>query len=44
MIGCIVFDFEIISYKLLLDLLYLSLGFSRDTASPKFTSIYDKNE
>jgi hypothetical protein len=39
MIGRIAFNFEIISYKILLDLLYISPRLSRDIASPNFTSI-----
>ena len=33
------FNFEIIGYKILLYLLYLSPGFTRDTTTPDFTSI-----
>jgi hypothetical protein len=33
------FNFEIIGYKILLYLLYLSPGFTRDIAAPDFTSI-----
>jgi hypothetical protein len=39
MIGCIALNFEIISYKILFDMFYLSLGFSRYAATPNFTSI-----
>jgi hypothetical protein len=35
MIGCIALNFEIISYKILLDMLYLSLGFSERYCIPK---------
>jgi hypothetical protein len=38
-IGRIFFNFEIIGYKILLSLLYLSPGFTRDTTIPDFTSI-----
>jgi hypothetical protein len=38
-IECISFNFEIICYKTLLDLLYLSPCCSRDTTSPNLTSI-----
>ena len=38
-IGCISFNFEIISYKLLLYFLYLSPRFTRDTTTSEFTSI-----
>jgi hypothetical protein len=38
-IWCIDFNFEIITYKIILDVLYISPGFLRDTASPNFTSI-----
>jgi hypothetical protein len=39
MIGCISINFGIISNKIILDLFYLSRGFSRDIATQKFTSI-----
>jgi hypothetical protein len=39
MIGCISLNFDITSYKIILDLLYLSLRFLRDNESPNFTSI-----
>jgi hypothetical protein len=41
MIECISFNFDIISYKIILYVLYLSRGFYRDIALPKFVSIYD---
>ena len=37
----IAFNCEVISYKLLLDLLNLPLGFSRNVAPPYFTTIQD---
>ena len=40
-VGCIYFNFEIIYYKLLLDLLNPSLELSRDDATPNFTTIQD---
>jgi hypothetical protein len=39
--GRISFNFEIIGYKILLDLLYLSPRFMGDIASLDFTSIYN---
>ena len=35
------FNFEVIRYEMLLDLLNLSPGFYRDAATPNFTSIQD---
>ena len=40
-IRCIAFNFEVISYKLLLDLLNLPPRFSRNVAPPYFTTIRD---
>ena len=40
-VGCIAFNFEVIRYKMLLDLLNLSPGFSRDAATPNLTPIQD---
>jgi hypothetical protein len=39
MIECIALSFEIISYKIILGLFYLSPGFSRDTTNSNFTSL-----
>ena len=41
MIGSIAFNFEVICDKTFLNLLNLSLGFSRDGAPPNFTTIQD---
>jgi len=39
-IRCLAFNFEIRSYKIILELFYISPGFSRNTTSPNFTSIF----
>ena len=41
MIRCIAFNFEVISYKPLLDLLNIPSRFSRNVAPPYFTTIQD---
>jgi hypothetical protein len=38
MIGCISLNFEIISYKILLDVFYLYLVFSRYISAPNYNS------
>ena len=40
-VRCIAFNFEVISYKPLLDLLNLPPRFSRNVAPPYFTTIQD---
>ena len=40
-VECIAFNFEVIRYKMLLYLLNLSPGFSRDAAAPNLTPIQD---
>ena len=40
-IWCIAFNFQVICYKMVMDLLNIYLGFSRDVATPNLTSIQD---
>lgn len=41
MVGCVAFNFEVIRYKTLLDLLNLSPEFSKSTATPNLAPIQD---
>ena len=44
MIRCIAFNFEVISYKPLLDFLNFPPRFSRNVATPYFTTIQDNRD